>query len=230
MLTRASRDESGQTLIELVVGMVIALVVLGAAYTILFAATPLAAHTQDRVDAFQRGRLAMDVIASELRSQVCLPGAVPAIIPTASIDNEIWFYSNTGDDTEAPQRRRIYLTGNAIKEDLWKGTFNLATGGVDFPVNPTSTRTLVSPVALVTSPATPLFSYWGFDANLPAAVNQPISTPVTAVNAQKVVQVDVSFVARPTGATAANRRDTTFQQSVFFRTADPTDPAKGPKC
>ena len=42
--------------------------------------------------------------------------------------------------------------------------------------------------------------------------------------------MDVSFVARPTGATAASTRDTIFQQSVFFRTADPTDPAKGPKC
>ena len=229
MLSRAPRDESGQTLVELLVGMVIALVVLGAAVTILVAATPLAAHTQDRVDAYQRGRLALDVIASELRSQVCLPGAIPAIIPTNSTDNEIWFYSNTGDDAEPPQRRRIYLTAGAIKEDLWKGTVD-ATGAVNFQVNPTSTRTLVSPVVLVASPATPLFSYWGFDANLPAAVNQPIGVPVSATNAQKVVQVDVSFIARPTGATAASARDSTFQQSVFFRTADPTDPAKGPKC
>jgi Tfp pilus assembly protein PilW len=227
MLTRTARSESGQTLVELMIGMVIALVVLGAAYTILAAATPLAAHTQDRVDAYQRGRLAMDVISSELRSQVCLPGAIPAIIPTASTNNEIWFYSNTGDDAEAPQRRRIYLAGNAIREDLWKGTF-AANGSVSFQVDPTSTRTLVSPVALASG--TDLFSYWGFDANLPAAVNQPIGVPVAAGNAQKVVQVDVSFVARPTKATAANKRDSTFQQSVFFRTADPTDPAKGPKC
>jgi Tfp pilus assembly protein PilW len=227
MLTRAAREESGQTLIELVVGMVIALVVLGAGFMILAAATPLAARTQDRVDAYQRGRLAMDVIASELRSQVCLPGAIPAIIPTASTNNEIWFYSNTGDDAQAPQRRRIYLTGNAIREDLWQGTY-AANGSVNFLVNPTSTRTLVSPVALVSG--VDLFSYWGFDANLPAAVNQPISTPVSAVNAQKVVQVDVSYVVRPTSAAVASKRDSTFQQSVFFRTADPTDPAKGPKC
>lgn len=226
-MTRAARSESGQTLIELMIGMVIGLVVLGAAFMILDAATPLAARTQDRVDAYQRGRLAMDVIASELRSQVCLPGAIPAIVPLNSTNNEIWFYANTGDDAAAPQRRRIYLAGNQIKEDLWKGTF-AANGSVTFQVDPTSTRILVSPVALV--PATSLFSYWGFDANLPAAVNQPIGIPVSATNAQKVVQVDVSFVSRPTRATAASKRDSTFQQSVFFRTADPTDPAKGPKC
>jgi Prokaryotic N-terminal methylation motif len=226
-VTRAARNESGQTLVELMIGMVIGLVVLGAAFMILDAATPLAARTQDRIDAYQRGRLTMDVISSELRSQVCLPGAIPAIIPVNSNQNEIWFYSNTGDDAQAPQRRRIYLAGNAIMEDLWKGTF-AANGSVTFQVDPTSTRTLISPVALV--PGADLFSYWGFDANLPAAVNQPIGIPVSATNAQKVVQVDVSFVARPTRSTAASRRDSTFQQSVFFRTADPTDPAKGPKC
>jgi Tfp pilus assembly protein PilW len=223
-----ARDESGQTLMELMIGMVISLVVLGAAYTVLAAATPLAAHTQDRVDAYQRGRLALDVMASELRSQICLPGAIPAIVPLTSTTNEIWFYSNTGDDTQAPQKRRIYLTGTALKEDVWQGTVN-AAGAVTFQVNATSTRTLISPVVPLLD-GTPVFSYWGFDANLPAAVNQVIPTPVSAVNAQKVVQVDISFVARPTKATAASPRDTTFQQSVFFRTADPTDPAKGPKC
>jgi Tfp pilus assembly protein PilW len=225
---KRTADQQGQTLIELIIGIMLGVIVLLAAYSVLDAATPLAAKTQDRVDAYQRGRLALDVIASELRSQVCLPGAIPAIIPTSSTDKEIWFYSNTGNDAEPPQRRRIYFTGTALKEDLWKGTFDLATGAVNFPVNPTSTRYLVRPVVAV--PGTPIFSYWGFDANLPASVNQPIAVPVTATNAQKVVQVDISFVARPSNAKAASDRDSTFQQSVFFRTADPTDPAKGPKC
>ena len=68
-----------------------------------------------------------------------------------------------------------------------------------FPVAAPTTRTLVSPMVPLAD-GTPVFSYWGFDANLPAAVNQPIAVPVSAVNAQKVVQVDVSFVARPTKA------------------------------
>jgi hypothetical protein len=44
------------------------------------------------------------------------------------------------------------------------------------------------------------------------------------------VQVNLSFVARPTGAKGTTPRDSTFQQAVFFRTADPTDPMKGAKC
>ena len=80
------------------------------------------------------------------------------------------------------------------------------------------------------APATSLFSYWGFDANLPASVNQPIAVPVSPTDSQKVVQVDISFVSQPSKAKGSSKRDSTFQQSVFFRTADPTDPAKGPKC
>jgi Tfp pilus assembly protein PilW len=227
-MTQAPRSEAGMTLVEMVVGMMIGIIVLGAAYTILVAATPLAARTQDRVDAFRSGRLALDIMASELRSQVCLPGAVPPIIPTTSKDNEVWFYSNTGDDSALPQRRRIYLTGTAIREDMWQGQGN--STAVTFPVLPTRTRTLISPVTLVSG--TPLFTYYGFDSNLPAAVNQLLATPVSVADSEKVVQVDISFVAGSSIAKTptASSRDSTFQQSVFFRTADPTDPAKGPKC
>ena len=227
-MTRAARNESGMTLVEMVVGMMVGLVVLGAAYTILVAATPLAARTQDRVDAFRNGRLALDIMASQLRSQVCVPGAVPPIIPTSSDDDEVWFYSNTGDDAALPQKRRIYLSGNAIKEDLWLGQGT--SSNVTFPTLPTRTDTLISPVRLVTG--TPLFSYYGFDSNLPASVNQLLATPISAADSQKVVQVDISFIAMSSinKTPTASPRDTTFQQSVFFRTADPTDPAKGPKC
>ena len=79
--------------------------------------------------------------------------------------------------------------------------------------------------------ATPYLQYWGFDASLPATINTPLNvTPLSAADAADVVQVDVSFVSRPTKATAASPRDATFQQSIFFRTADPMDPGKGPKC
>ena len=40
----------------------------------------------------------------------------------------------------------------------------------------------------------------------------------------------MSFAARPTNATKASDVDSAFQQSIFFRTADPMDPGKGPKC
>jgi Tfp pilus assembly protein PilW len=225
-MTRA-RDESGWTLIELLMAMTIGVVVLFASFMLVDASAPLAQKTADRVDAAQRGRLAMEIIGAELRSQVCMPGAVPPIMPTVSDASNVWFYGNNQDQDSLPQKHHIYIQGTALKEDTWQGTGSVSN--VIFPVTalPT-TRTLVDPVALV--PGVPLFRFYGFDANLPASVNQTILTPVSVLDSRRVVQVNVSFVARPTRATAASGRDSTFQQAVFFRTADPTDPIKGAKC
>ena len=223
------RDEHGFMLIELIVSMVIGVIVILAAWTILDASGSIARGTQDRVDAAQRGRLAMDVIGSELRSQVCLPGAIPPMAAGAT-STDFTFYSNLGDQNSPPQKRRFYVQNGAIKEQTWQGTYSGSgtTLTVNWAATPTS-RTLVEPVGQVG--ATPYFRFWGFDANLPATITQPLdATPLSATDAGRVVQVDISFDSRPTGATASSRRDSIFQQSIYFRTADPMDPGKGPKC
>jgi prepilin-type N-terminal cleavage/methylation domain-containing protein len=224
----AVRDERGFTLVELLVSMVIGLIVIFAAFKTLDASGSLGKKTQDRVDAAQRGRLAMDVIGSELRSQVCLPGALPPMAAGAT-PTDFTFYSNLGDQDSPPQKRRFYVQSGAIKEQTWQGSYS--GSGVTLTVIWTgpSTRTLVDPVGQVGT--TPYFRFWGFDANLPATINQPLdATPLSSADSGRVVQVDVSFVSRPTGATAASPRDAIFQQSIYFRTADPMDPGKGPKC
>jgi prepilin-type N-terminal cleavage/methylation domain-containing protein len=223
------RDERGFTLVELLVSLVIGMVVILAAWNLLDASGRLATRTQDRVDAAQRGRLAMDVIGSELRSQVCLPGAVPPVASGAT-SSDFTFYSNLGDQNSPPQKRRFFIQSGAIREQTWLGTF--AGSGTNLTVNwsatPT-TRTLVGPVGQVGT--APYFRFWGFDANLPATINQPLDAlPLSATDAGRVVQVDVSFASRPTGATVTSKRDSIFQQSIYFRTADPMDPGKGPKC
>jgi prepilin-type N-terminal cleavage/methylation domain-containing protein len=223
-MTRA-RSEAGFTLVELLASMVIGVVVILASWMIVDASGKLSARTTGRVDAYQRGRLALEQIGGELRSQVCLAGGTAPIIPVVTGPNDVWFYNNTGDQDAAPQQRHISFANGVIKEELWTANFAGA---------PTSTRTILTDVAPVPkSPGPgnePFARYFGFDANLPAAVNQEIATPVSALNSPKVVQVNLSFVARPARATAASAQDSVFQQAVYFRTADPTDPAKGPKC
>ena len=222
------RDEEGFTLVELLVSMVIGTIVILAAFMVLDSTGTLARKAQDRVDATQRGRLAMDVIGSELRSQVCLPGAIPPVEAGATPTSFI-FYSNLGDEDDAPVRRRIYIQGDAIMEQVQTGTYAGIPGAQTVNWALPVTKTLVQPVAQVG--ATPYFKFWGFDVNLPATINTPLdATPLSAADAAKVVQVDVNFVSRPTRATAASPRDSIFQQSIFFRTADPMDPGKGPKC
>ena len=64
----------------------------------------------------------MDIIGAELRSQVCMPGAVPPIMPTVSDSSDIWFYGNNQDQDSLPQRHHIYVQGDALMEDTWQGT------------------------------------------------------------------------------------------------------------
>ena len=109
-----ARDESGFTLIELLMAMTIGVVVLFACFMLVDASAPLAQKTQDRVDAAQRGRLAMEIIGAELRSQVCMPGAVPPIMPNVSDGDNVWFYGNNQDQNSLPQMHHVYLQGTAI--------------------------------------------------------------------------------------------------------------------
>jgi hypothetical protein len=201
-----------------------------ASYMVLDASGVLAKNAQDRVDAAQRGRQAMEIIGSELRSQVCLPGAIPPMVAGAAA-NDMTFYSNLGDETTPPQKRRLFVQGDALKEEMWQGTYSGAgtTLAVNWPAMVTKQRTLLQPIAQVGT--TPYFRYWGFDANLPATINTPLDVvPLSAADVAKVVQVDVSFASRPSNAKAASKLDSVYQQSIFFRTADPMDPGKGPKC
>ena len=230
---RRVRSERGFTLVEVVVSLFIGTIVILAAYTTLDTSGVIAKREQDRVDATQRGRQAMEIVGSELRSQVCLPGAVPPVVAGAT-GNDLTFFSNLGDENSPPQKRRIFVQGDALKEQMWQATYTFsgptgATPTVNWPAAITQQRTLLQPIGQVGS--APFFKYWGFDANLPATINTPLTAvPLTADDAARVVQVDVSFASRPTDATKATNVDSIFQQSIFFRTADPMDPGKGPKC
>ena len=80
----------------------------------------------------------------------------------------------------------------------------------------------------------PIFRYYGFTPN-PATPDLLQTTPLdtnptsAAANASnKTVKVAISFVARPTRAPSASLTDSTFQNYVYVRTADPTDPDHSP--
>ena len=97
---RRARSQSGHTLMELVVAMAIGMGILLIAFHLLDRSLGLTREVSDRVDAVQRGRLAMDTMTRQLRSQVCL-GANAALVD-ASADS-VTFYSNLGT-TGVPEK------------------------------------------------------------------------------------------------------------------------------
>ena len=150
-VTRLLHDERGFTITELLVAMVIGIVVLLAAFQIVDSSVAYPTKIQNRVDAYQRGRLSMDIVSSQLRSQVCLPSttATPPIIPTSSTASDIWFYNNTLDQNAQPQMRHIYLTGGNLIMQTYQGQAPIAPSVTPtFLSTPTTTRTLLTNVGL----------------------------------------------------------------------------------
>lgn len=218
------RRQDGFSLPEVIVAMTVGMVVLLSAFALIDSAGPLTLKTQDTVDATQRGRLALDTMTSELRSQICIGTTAPVI--SADADG-ILFYANTGDEAAFPEKRRLYFSGTSIQEQVWKGTNAAGTTFSATPIN----RTLVSNAQRMTSPATDVFRYYAFTTTKPYAPTVPLTTfPLSATNLPKVVKVSLSFIVRPDRATGTSKRELTFQGSSYTRTSNPLDPTKGANC
>ena len=93
------RSQAGFTLPELIVAMAIGMATVLAVYAVLDTSIKQSNDIAGRVNATQRGRIAMDIITRQLRSQVCYCPTVPAIV---SGTND----SVSSTSTSATARRR----------------------------------------------------------------------------------------------------------------------------
>jgi prepilin-type N-terminal cleavage/methylation domain-containing protein len=218
-----ARDESGFTLVELLVACVVGVIVLLAALSFLDRAFLVTREAHDRTDSQQRGRLAMDLVVQQLRSQVCLGNATSALLSGG--DSSVTFTTDLGSGIE---KRTLTFdsTTRKLTEDAYVGTGTYPN--YTYPSSPSRSRTLLTDV--VQTGSTPVFSYYAFDPNNPAGGVLSVTTPVSAANLSKVARIGLAFTARPAGATN-DRRAITLQDEVYMRTADPsTTPTRGVSC
>lgn len=226
-------QERGFTLIELLVSVIIGVIVTLATFDLLDASTRASTEVADRVDAAQRGRVAMEQITQRLRSQICLDSNTPAI--TYADDNEVRFYADLGDEVFQPEARSLSYSAGVITDALWS---TLASPPINtFGQTPTTTRILLEDMAeAVNGPTTvPIFRYYAFLGNDPATPALLLQTPLTAADRARVVKISISFDSRPSRTAVAapqtaGRVDSRFENDVFVRTADPSDPGHSPQC
>jgi type II secretory pathway pseudopilin PulG len=222
------------TLIELMVGLSIALVVTFASFAVLGRATTASNEIADRQDAIQRGRQAMESITRQLRSQVCLgESAEPISYGDAT---RITFYADLSDGSEPVTRRTLELTPASggqpgrIREDVYVGVGQYPD--LEFGATPTTSRVLLSgvePVKLGGQPQ-PIFRYFAFQPGSPTGDLLALPTPLSAEDASRTVMVRIEFVSLPERARPRVEDATTLQDSVYVRLADPTQPLEGPRC
>jgi hypothetical protein len=233
------RDEHGFTLVELIASLGVGLVVLFACWAMLDGSRDLSDKTRARVDNLQRGRLGMELITQQLRSQTCLGPGFPAI--TVGENARIVFYGDLGTEGPggtppappfAPTKRELRLTGTSIVETVWRGSGT--PPNVTYPAQPWRTRTLVSDVQAV--PGVPLFRYFAFQGTNPATPDLVQTAPLnpephsTASNAAaRTVKIAVAYEVLPSRSQFTRTR-TRFENFVYVRTSDPTDPEHSPQC
>jgi len=231
---RTRVEQSGMTLIELVIGMSIALVVTFASFAVLDRATTASNEIADRQDAIQRGRQAMDLITRQLRSQVCLGETAEPI--SYGDATTITFYADLSDGSEPVARRTLTFTPASagvpgqIREDVFAGVGDYPE--LEFDVTPTTSRVLLSGAERVEAAGEPqsVFRYFAFQPGSPTGDLQELATPLTAEDASRTIMVRIEFVALPERRRPRDKDATTLQDSVYVRLADPAQPLEGPRC
>ena len=191
------RDESGFTLIELMVSMVATIAVLSAILMMVTVAT----HNQDRiarrVDANQRGRPVMTRIINELHSACVAPRITPVLgdgTVNGSTGTQMTFLSQSGSDvTPTPDKHVITLSGTTLNESVYPATSGAAPSWT-FSASPSSTTQLLTNVS---APGGVMFRYFDFQNGQLSTT--PLAVPLSATSAGRTAYVTVSLTASPTG-------------------------------
>lgn len=231
-LRRASGSatgEAGFTLIEVLIAMTAGLIVFAAGLTLAEVSLKASTRVDDRVDVAQRGRTALERITQQLRSQVCLGPGSPALVEAKA--DSVTFYSDMGDDAFVPEKRRLTYASGSIIEDSYTGTGT--PPAMTFPSAPTRTQTILSDILPVSG--VPVFRYYGYTTTSPVRATLLLTPPaggsLSATDLARTVGVTVAYVARPRANRAQNNSvETTFEDSVYSRTADANNPTAGPVC
>lgn len=222
------RDDRGFTLVELLVAMVVGITAVLGAFTLFDSAVRATVTTSNRVDAAQRGRLAMDRITQELRSQVCLQQD-PSVIDASSTttDSSVDFYADfsNGAAGTLPQKRRLsyVASSKSIVESIQTGTSDASTGTVTWAT--ARTNTILENVIPDTDGSTtiPVFQVYPFGSDTAMA------TPLDLAKRKQVTRIAIRFRTLP-----PRRGDTpeaiSLDDDVFVRSVDPNDSNPVPAC
>jgi prepilin-type N-terminal cleavage/methylation domain-containing protein len=219
-------EEAGFTLTELLTAATIGSVVVFAAFGLVDRAFTATNVVQDRVDAAQRGRIAMDDVTRQLGSQVCFSGTLPLI---SGSPTSITFVTDFSDGSAKPERHTLSFVASGSTFDLQETDYTMTSANGATPVvwsaTATRTKTLVSGVTQDGS--TPFFRYFGYDAAA-ASKTSTLNSTLTADDLDNVTQIGVSFSVRPAHASTSNSRGSTLSERVAVPLADPnlTDPNK----
>ena len=226
------RDETGTTLVELMVALMTGLVIFVALTTMVITTMHGSARVTARVEATQRARIAMVRLMEQLHSACVAPEIAP--IKSGSTGNSLKFVHQTGSAVSPTPILSVvcYSNGTLTQSDY------AATGGTSpnwtFASTPSSTRTLLTKVAPI-PPSTSIFSYYRYFNG--AVSETPLSPPVSGLTTEEAaltVEVRAALSANPlstpvkdTGAEANIRNSASLRLTPpSFNEGSPSKPCQ----
>jgi Tfp pilus assembly protein PilV len=230
-MTRLRSDSRGFSLMELIWAMALGMIILLAAFTIMDRAFKANKEVNDREDALQRGRVALELMTRQLRSQICLQTATPSVPVTDGQDQTISFYTFMGDPTgsgsQLPEKHTLaYAAASGSTPSKITETDQPVTQlSPTLTLGTATTKTLISNVVL---PSSKLFTYYPGNASGGISTTA-LTTPLATADRARVVEIAVNFKVLPTKITdTANQQATTFSDYVFWRGINPEKPTDQP--
>jgi hypothetical protein len=244
------REETGTTLMEVLTAITVGFVVLAAIFTMLESTVRLNTGVISKTDAMQRGRLAMDVITQELRSQVCLNNLNNPAVLDGATENSVTFYSDFSDaeGTKPPEKRTLTFDPGSgdIRTTIYRATVPDPDSSDDFEVLGENLR--LENAALQEIPdgpdpgdepdgTVPFLRYYAYQDVDTAGVVHPEPTLVldpgpdglNPAEAARVARIEIAFVSRPTGATTSEK-GVNLNDQIVARHSDPNLSVPDPKC
>jgi hypothetical protein len=211
------------------VAMVVGMVILLAAFMVLDRSFTASGEIADRTDALQRGRLAMNLITRQLRSQVCVGTTkVPMVSGT---DTSASFYGDLGDGT-TPIKLRT-LTFSPTTDTI---TESVVTGAGTYPAltftSPPTTKPLLTKVKQIMDGTTarPIFRYYGYVTGTTNGSLVQLPAPLSTTNLSRVAVIKIGFRAFADRSLTNDKNSTVLEDDTYVRVANPTNPGDGPAC
>lgn len=217
---RRLREERGFTLVEMLVVMFVGSIVLAGVASLTQVVLRQSTGIVGRTDASQRGRLVMDRMTRQLRSQVCLDlGYVSAKPALAAADRDsITFYTDLSDGSAPPVKRQLTYdpTNRRIVEREYPLTSAAGVQPTTFS-NTASRQTVLLENVTANRNSGQFFTFSKYIGSGASATDtDPVASPVGTADLASVARITISMDVWPANA-KNDKVFTRLEDSVLIR-------------
>jgi Tfp pilus assembly protein PilW len=209
---RLIEDESGMTLIELLVATAAGVVVMFGVVLAVIVTLRETDRVASHVDANQRSRTTMYKVIDELHSACVASQFAP--VQTGSTGTSLSFIHKSGSAVAlTPVLSTVSLSGTTLSQSDYTPTGGSAPTWT-FSGTPSSTVQLMTGVNPLSGSS--IFSYYAYSNGQVSST--PLTTPLSSTDAAKTVQVSVAFNVAPTKTQIVDpNAPTAIQDSALLR-------------